>query len=133
MGRLWRGGRLSSRFVSQCSSCVLKGRNAILTALFPSSYTNVTNQPTFGCANSSCLLTCDEQIRFYHTNVTTGKYAPQGVSAGVSIAPSAESGLSFFRDGANFVGAKGVKVTQAFLELNYLDCKDLKGLSYLGV
>ena len=93
------------------------GRNAILTTFVPSSYTNVTNQPTFGCANSSCLLTCDNQVRFYHTNLTTGKYAPQGVSASIS----------------KFVGVKGVKVTQAFLELNYLDCKDLKGINYLGV
>ena len=99
----------------------------------PSSYTNVTNQPTFGCANSSCLLTCDNQIRFYHTNLTTGKYAPQGISASISIAPSAKSGLPFFRHGAEFVGAKGVKVAQAFVEFNFLECGDLKGGRYLGV
>lgn len=140
MGHLRGGGRLSTRFVSHYSSRVfdiegrtLRGMNSILTSVVPSSYTNVTNQPTFGCANSTCLLTCDDQIRFYHTNVTTGKYAPQGVSASISIAPSPKSGLSFFPHGAEFVGAKGVKVTQAFLELNYLDCKDLKGSTYLGV
>ena len=55
------------------------------------------------------------------------------MSASILIAPSPKSGLSFFPNGKEFVGAKGVKVTQAFLELNYLDCKDLKGLSYLGV
>ena len=111
----------------------LESRKAKLTNPPPSSYTNVTNQPTFGCANSSCLLTCDNQIRFYHTNLTTGKYAPQGISASVSIAPSAKSGLSFFRKGAEFVGVKGVKVAQAFVEFNFLECGDLKGLTYLGV
>ena len=111
----------------------LRGRDAILTSLLTSSYTNVTNQPTFGCASSSCLLTCDNQIRFYHTNLTTGKYAPQGISTSISIAPSSKSRFSFFPDGAEFVDVKGVKATQAFLELNYLDCKDLKGITYLGV
>jgi len=71
-------------------------------------------------------------IRFFHTNITTGRFAPVGISGSVSLAPSAQSGLNLFPNGFNFVGVKGVKLDVAFLENNYRD-RDLKGYQYMGV
>ena len=35
--------------------------------------------------------------------------------------------------GKEFRGVRGVRVAQAFVEVNYLECGDLKGGVYLGV
>ena len=94
---------------------------------------NVTNQPIFGCANTTCLLTCDNMIRFFHTNITAGPFQPVGISGSVSLAPAARSGVTFFPRGANFWDVKGVKLDVAFIENNYRDCNSLKGYQYMGV
>lgn len=97
------------------------------------SYTNVTNQPIFGCANSTCPLTCDNMVPFFHTNITAGLFQPVGISGSVSLAPAARSGVTFFPRGANFWDVKGVKLDVAFIENNYRDCNSLKGYQYMGV
>ncbi|KAL9098616.1 MAG: hypothetical protein Q9163_005760 [Psora crenata] len=96
-------------------------------------YANVTNQPYFGCANSSCLLTCGNMIRFFRTNLTQGRFRPIGIMGNVSLAASAESGVSIFPQGGVWRGVKGVNVDTAFIENNYLRCEDLKGFHYLGI
>lgn len=98
-----------------------------------SSYTNVTNQPTFGCADSTCLLTCDNMIRFFHTKITAGPVQPSGISGSVSLAPVAKSGVTFFPHGAKFKDVKGVKMDVAFIENNYRNCASLEGYQYMGV
>lgn len=98
-----------------------------------SSYTNVTNQPTFGCANPTCLLTCDNMIRFFHTNITAGSFRPLGISGSVSLAPGAKSGVAFYPHGAEFQNVRGVKLDIAFIENNWRSCESLKGYQYMGV
>ena len=95
-----------------------------------SSYTNVTNQPTFSCAISTCL---DNMIRLFHTNITAGRFQPLGISGFVSLAPAAKSGVEFFPRGAKFLDVKGVKLDVAFIENKYRDCESLKGCKYIGV
>ena len=93
----------------------------------------MTNQPTFGCANSTCLLTCDNMIRFFHTNITAGRFQPLGISGSVSLAPAVKSGVDFFPHGAKFRDVKGVKLDVAFIENNYRSCGSLKGYQYMGI
>lgn len=97
-------------------------------------YTNITNQPTFGCANNTtCLLTCDNMIRFFHTPITTSPFPPLGISGSVSLAPFSKSGVTIFPHGFKFQNVKGIKLDVAFLENNYRDCRSLQGFQYMGV
>ena len=96
-------------------------------------YTNVTNQPTFGCADSTCLLTCDNMIRFFGTNLTRGPYAPQGITGDVTLTPQSFSGVTSLPHGGTFRGVKGARFDVAFIENNFRDCREFKGYEYMGV
>lgn len=69
-------------------------------------------------------------IRFFRTRVTTGEFTPIGVEGSVSLAKSDLSGISIFPNGLDFDCVYGVKLTVAFLEINYKDCKAFKGYEY---
>ena len=96
-------------------------------------YTNITNQPTFGCADSTCLLTCDNMIRFFGTNLTRGPYAPQGITGDVMLTPQSSSGVTSLPNGGTFQGLKGARFDVAFIENNFRDCREFKGYEYMGV
>ncbi|CAL8582234.1 hypothetical protein XPA_007902 [Xanthoria parietina] len=85
-------------------------------------YKNITNQIMFG--NNTAV--CDRMMSFWNTSITTGPYAPQHVVGEVALGPPLVPREKVWRD------VPGLKADRAFLEVNYLDCKGLKGWGGTG-
>ncbi|KAL8854090.1 MAG: hypothetical protein Q9221_001010 [Calogaya cf. arnoldii] len=85
-------------------------------------YKNVTNQIMFG--NNSHI--CDRMTSFWNTSITTRQYEPEPVIGDVLLSPP------FVEMPRVWAGVQGMKANRAFLEVNYLDCKGLKGWSGTG-
>jgi len=84
-------------------------------------YQNVTNQP--GSVNG---VTCDNQLRFFNTVITQGAYVPVGVQGNVTIT------APYLPTTTTFKGVYALKLDTAFIENNYVPCKNLAGYTYGG-
>lgn len=78
---------------------------------------NITNQPNF--ASDSV---CGNMKRFFDTELSRGEFEPVFVRGKVS-----SSGFGPFAGDMNWSDAYGIQLNTAFIEVMFLECKDLKG------
>ena len=86
------------------------------------SWKNVLNQPFFANPKPPTPVTCGVQVKFYDSPITTGQFAPVKIKGPVSLAKNLVKELP---EGIDEKGAKGARFAVAFLERNFLDCKEL--------
>jgi hypothetical protein len=85
--------------------------------LFPLDFfKNVTNQPTFADGK-----TCDNMIRLFNTSVTT---APNGIE---TVKGTVRAKMPPFTEEREWQDVHGLRMDTAFIENNYLPCKNFRG------
>lgn len=84
-------------------------------------FKNITNQPTF--ANG---ITCDNMIRLFNTNMSTGVYEP------VQVRGTVVTNLAPWNEKVEWKGVYGVQIATPFIENNYLDCRTMQGYTGIG-
>jgi hypothetical protein len=84
-------------------------------------FKNITNQPTF--ANGS---TCDNMIRLFNTDMSTGVYEP------VQVWGTVVTNLAPWNEKVTWKGVYGVQIATPFIENNYLDCRTMQGYTGIG-
>ena len=86
-------------------------------------YKNVTNQPIF--FNNSGTI-CDNMIRFWNTSLSMGRNVPRGIIGDALVNPPLLPKKHYLQ------GLRGIRGDTAFLERNYVPCKNLKGYKGTG-
>ena len=108
-----------------CSSQITVGSriaNSRSPFHFLCSWKSALAQPFFGHPIPPVPVTCGAQYRFYNTSLTTGQYAPLLESADLTLQASMIKELP---QGLQKKSLKGARFDVAFIEDNYLNCKDL--------
>jgi len=90
-----------------------------LTSFLFRSWYNVTNQPLFSVNTS----VCDNFVRLLNTSVSEAPYAPEHVRGLV------QATTPYFAKTTSWESVYGLKLDQAFYEIDNVPCESLKGFS----